>query len=517
MASTTFTSGTPVTKEWLNDVNDAVYAGMFNGAVSVKSYGAVGDGVTDDTAAIQAALDAGAGGQVCVPPGTYLTTDALSIPSNTWFCGAGQGSIIKSNSLVNGGTGYSMRQADVRSVSGVRITDLVWDNSGITVWPAGLRCILAVSATNLRIERCYFKTSGAATACLDCSYYWIVDNDVDIISTDGNNHHDGIIDQWDGSHNFTIRGNRIRGNTIGLYGILVTGTDSSDVAAPVYTFNIVGNEVSGCTGVGIWVMGRSGTAYDFHVENNTVLNISDFYGIAITDSLEFNVNSNIVKTTYLTGIRLYNESVSYGTTACQYGTVANNIIIDANTGASTSSDFGSAISITNASLRIGVFNNIVKGTTHRYAVSLGSSTSYCEVKGENYLAGVVGSILNTVTTNLIPGGGIYTPTLTNSTNVAASTSYSNTMWRREGNVVYVAGRLEITPTAAASANTELGISIPIASNFTGTTDAAGTASSSFGLVACIFSDATNDRVTLRFPSPNTSNNILSFNFQYSVK
>jgi nitrous oxidase accessory protein NosD len=42
------------------------------GEVDVRSFGARGDGVADDTAALQRALDAGAGGVVRVPAGTYL-------------------------------------------------------------------------------------------------------------------------------------------------------------------------------------------------------------------------------------------------------------------------------------------------------------------------------------------------------------------------------------------------------------------------------------------------------------
>ena len=38
---------------------------------NVRDFGAVGDGSTRDTAAIQRALDAG--GMVCLPPGEYLT------------------------------------------------------------------------------------------------------------------------------------------------------------------------------------------------------------------------------------------------------------------------------------------------------------------------------------------------------------------------------------------------------------------------------------------------------------
>lgn len=44
--------------------------------ISVKTFGAVGDGVTDDTAAIQAALNAANGGGVYIPAGLYRLTEA---------------------------------------------------------------------------------------------------------------------------------------------------------------------------------------------------------------------------------------------------------------------------------------------------------------------------------------------------------------------------------------------------------------------------------------------------------
>jgi hypothetical protein len=67
--------------------------------VSVKDFGAVGDGVTDDTVAIQAALDSlsSSGGCVYFPPGTYNVNSALSITGSTsgiTLLGADQYSVL---------------------------------------------------------------------------------------------------------------------------------------------------------------------------------------------------------------------------------------------------------------------------------------------------------------------------------------------------------------------------------------------------------------------------------------
>jgi len=65
------------------------YAGLE--MTSVKEYGAIGDGQTDDTAAIQAAIDAmpDAGGVIYLPIGTYLVRP-LDVPNPCGLLHRGQ-------------------------------------------------------------------------------------------------------------------------------------------------------------------------------------------------------------------------------------------------------------------------------------------------------------------------------------------------------------------------------------------------------------------------------------------
>ncbi|WP_437202819.1 glycosyl hydrolase family 28-related protein [Planctomicrobium sp. SH664] len=63
-------------------------------AVNVQSWGAVGDGVADDTRAIQEAIQYAEQeriGVVALPAGTYLISDVLRLPSNLFLVGAGPG------------------------------------------------------------------------------------------------------------------------------------------------------------------------------------------------------------------------------------------------------------------------------------------------------------------------------------------------------------------------------------------------------------------------------------------
>lgn len=112
----------------------------------------------------------------------------------------------------------------------------------------------------------------------------------------------------------------------------------------------------------------------------------------------------------------------------------------------------------------------------------------------------------------------YTPGLTNVTNVTASTAYI-TGYYRIGNSVTVYGKIDIDATLSASAATEVGVALPIASNFTGEEDLGGDASSDgvASLVARIKADAVNDRASIVFKAISLTNDSYSFTFSYQIK
>ena len=125
MTSTHFTTGTTITSEWLNDVNDAVYEGNitaegvqytppFTGGVtetveaklaqtvSVKDFGAVGDGVTDDTQAIQDADTAASadGKTLFFPDGIYcVSPNGIFMGGASWLGSSRDKSILRAKAV----------------------------------------------------------------------------------------------------------------------------------------------------------------------------------------------------------------------------------------------------------------------------------------------------------------------------------------------------------------------------------------------------------------------------------
>ena len=113
--------------------------------------------------------------------------------------------------------------------------------------------------------------------------------------------------------------------------------------------------------------------------------------------------------------------------------------------------------------------------------------------------------------------GTYVPTLTNTTNVTASTAYT-CQYVVLGRTCIFSGRVDITPTAAAGTATALGMSLPIPSVFSALEMLGGTAAvGGINQSAQIRGDTANNRATVAFASQTTSNTAFIFSAFYRIR
>lgn len=120
------------------------------------------------------------------------------------------------------------------------------------------------------------------------------------------------------------------------------------------------------------------------------------------------------------------------------------------------------------------------------------------------------------TAPLIIASGTYTPTLTNTTNVAASTAFV-CQYMRVGNVVTVSGQVQIDTTSAAA--TLLEMSLPIASDFITASQCGGTAANLNAAAqesAGIQGVTANDTAGFNFLAIATANQNWFFSFTYLI-
>jgi hypothetical protein len=134
-------------------------------------YGALGNGVANDTTAIQNALTAasaaGTAGAVSVvyfPAGTYLITTALQYGSNVILRGAGLSTIIK-NSRSRSDIGFTtmLQPVSGASRSNIIVEKITWHQEGQffdAAWgsaSANALCISANWTTNMVVQDCRFE------------------------------------------------------------------------------------------------------------------------------------------------------------------------------------------------------------------------------------------------------------------------------------------------------------------------------------------------------------------------
>lgn len=160
------------------------------------------------------------------------------------------------------------------------------------------------------------------------------------------------------------------------------------------------------------------------------------------------------------------------------------------------------------------FENISFPNTSGNDVTLtGISPNYFNCKNLN---GDLALNPKTFLPNIKSNYGFYTPILTNSTNLEASSSFPS-QWFIQGRVVNVSGKVNLDPTSTSTL-TKIDINLPISSSFSNDYECIGTAigSTLVNQGAAILANISTNKAQLQFIANNSSNQSMFYNFTYQI-
>ena len=341
--------------------------------VSVKDFGAVGDGVADDTAAIQAALTALSGTRkyVFLPSGTYLVSSRLTVPTKTGLISDRSATIYAASS------GFTATNPLTRYTS----TETVIDMSGQTVSPYTPSEDQVCSGIRIQYQFVEGRVAQGIVArnCINVS---ICDNElfdfplaygIRVATLSGQSRINGnYIHDFSNNTNF--------GGSVTSAHVNITGIDLDDdrvnsvsSVGVVICDNRIENLGHGATAIaaygdqadGIGIQNGTGhivcrnTISDINegidtyadlctISNNVLLDIGA-WGIKLIHGASYNtVSKNIIYNAGLASITVNGGNLTNGD--CEFNLIEGNICYDVDpTGANDASNATSCIKITNQS------------------------------------------------------------------------------------------------------------------------------------------------------------------------
>lgn len=304
---------------------------------NVKAFGAVGDGVTDDTAAFEAASIAS--GTVYVPEGTYILESA-NVTSNTTLVGAGRGATI----LKLKSSAVTKRILTLDTVNNVTLTGFDVDASAVSDAVA----LWVDTSTKVRIQD--VGSSGA-----------------------GNNIHTYLVGACDGVQITSMFAENY------AYGVL---TEPSSTTANI---SVTGSSFKDIQGDGVEINCPTGTAKNWTITGNTFDNIGNNSG-----SRGFGVGAaggagNYVEAVSIVGNTFYRCDYQgvHIEGGCRNFTIEGNTILDTGYGNNQSISAGVYVAATDAGEEISNINirgNVIRGESDmNYGVYVAGSVTLTSV------------------------------------------------------------------------------------------------------------------------------------------
>lgn len=347
--------------------------------VSVKEspFNAVGNGIADDTVAIQAAIDTVAltgGGDVLFPIGTYLTSAALYLRGGTRLIGNGKvRSIIKASAAH---TDHVLRTPvpSTGDIADIVVDSLEIDGNRAVRGPLGVSSIgiltFAPSGTpnkRVTIRNCYVHdTTSIGIANTEVEGLQVINNEVADTQRDG-------ITTYGASTNVYVAGNWVHG---ALDDYIAVNGDQVGYGSPSHV--VVANNRIGPS--------RVKAAFETYFGS----------GLTVRGAQDVVVKGNVIDSGYYSGIALQNGTGTH----LQDVVVSDNALSNAGDNNATSTGYGISIEGGNLSSDFGVQRVKVSGNTIR------SSRTH-NVYVASYRAGGfvrdVEIVNNTINANVIAG------------------------------------------------------------------------------------------------------------------
>ena len=266
--------------------------------VSVKDFGAVGDGTTDDTAAIQDALDhlnSVGGGGLFFPPGVYRKADTagsmLTMYSNITMYGVGDDSVIffdDRDTVARSGNDFMLASGTANiafrdlKITGTALTYRNQTNQKQLFTGAGINGLRMVNVT---IEKMRYM----ATAFSECNGVYMAGNRLDYIVRDGL--------RCTNSYNVIIENNvfrRVSDDAVALHAL-------DALALPGSGFIVANNTFEECQGIKI--LGAKNAIVNGNVFRRTLRNPIEIHLPATgiegnTPQFSIAVTNNVISDTF---------------------------------------------------------------------------------------------------------------------------------------------------------------------------------------------------------------------------
>ena len=340
---------------------------------NVKKYGAVGDGVTDDSDAIQSAITNGK--TVYIPYGTYLISKAINIPSDTTiYC---DGTIKSTVQDANPSDIHYYGAFIAHNSKNIKIIGLNYIGSGAGQEYTDVCGVYLVGCSNVEIKGGKFtEIDGVAAICVEDSNYITVEGTlIDRYS------YGGIISTMGGSclnFNNNVVNNCVNHTSENTYGITLNSSYDGKAYAMTNASacgNIIKNEFPW------WECIDSHGGKNITICNNVIINC--LKGIACVNDMDnkpcYNVTicNNVIE---CATENPYNTSVG-GTgivAIVDNATIANNSVYNGGV-CSTSGGYGISGNIYKAAITGNTFLNC-------QTWGFGSSMADCVVSGNIFTA-----------------------------------------------------------------------------------------------------------------------------------